>query len=37
MFKNVKTNKVKETSLVEVERLKWYEKLFLSFKNIFKK
>lgn len=37
IFKNVKTNKVKETSLVEVEKIKWYEKLFLIFKNIFKK
>lgn len=37
IFKSVKTNKVKETSLVEVEKIKWYEKLFLIFKNTFKK
>ena len=37
LFKNRKENKHQETSLVEVRIEKWYEKMFLFFRNMFKR
>ena len=37
LFKNRKESKQQETSLVEVKIEKWYEKVFVFFKNMFKK